>query len=42
MQMPYFGHKWYQLDMGKWLLKSLKPFGLIWDLKIPKELESSR
>ncbi len=36
MQMPYFGHKWYEMDMGKWVLMVLKPFGVVWDLKIPK------
>ncbi len=38
MQMPFFGHKWYQIDMGKWLLVTLKLFGLVWDLKVPKDL----
>jgi stearoyl-CoA desaturase (Delta-9 desaturase) len=36
LQMPYFGHKWYQVDMGKWLIMAFKSFGLAWDLKIPK------
>lgn len=35
MQMPYFGHRWYQLDIGKWVLIFLKHLGLVWNLKIP-------
>lgn len=37
MQMPYFSHHWYQLDLGKWVLVVLKHCKLIWNLKIPKE-----
>ncbi len=40
MQMPFLGHKWYELDLGKWLLIILKPLGVVWDFKIPKELRS--
>jgi stearoyl-CoA desaturase (delta-9 desaturase) len=41
LQMPYFGHKWYQIDIGKWVLQLCKPLGLVWDLKIPSELKKS-
>jgi len=34
LQMPFFGHKWYQIDMGKWLLLLLKRCGWVWDFKI--------
>jgi stearoyl-CoA desaturase (delta-9 desaturase) len=38
MQMPYLGHRWYEIDMGKWLIVLCSKLGLMWDLKIPKEL----
>jgi stearoyl-CoA desaturase (delta-9 desaturase) len=37
MQSPYFGFKWYQIDFGKMVLIVLRWFGLIWDLKVPRE-----
>jgi stearoyl-CoA desaturase (delta-9 desaturase) len=40
MQNPFLGHRWYQIDMGKWVLIALKQFGLVWDLKVPKEFKS--
>jgi len=38
LQMPFLGHHWYQLDMGKWVILALQKCGLVWDLKVPKEL----
>lgn len=40
MQMPFFGHRWYQIDLGKWLLVLFAQLGWVWDLKIPKELRT--
>ncbi len=31
----YLGHRWYQIDLGKYVLLALRPFGLVYDLKIP-------
>jgi stearoyl-CoA desaturase (delta-9 desaturase) len=42
MQMPFFGHKWYQIDFGKWLILMLKNFGLAWDLKVPKMTDDTK
>lgn len=28
MQSPYFGQKWYEIDMGKWLIKLIEHTGL--------------
>lgn len=36
LQMPFFGHKWYEIDIGKWVLQMLQRSRLVWDLKIPK------
>jgi len=36
---PYsaaFGLKWWQLDLGFWLIRSLHAVGLAWDVKLPK------
>lgn len=36
---PYsaaFGLKWYQLDPGFWLIRSLQAVGLAWDVRLPK------
>lgn len=41
MQMPFFGHKWYEIDMGKWVLQLFKMFGVVWDLKIPQKAPGS-
>lgn len=39
---PYssvMGHKWWEIDIGTWILKLLSKFDLVWDLKKPsKEL----
>lgn len=42
LQMPFFGHRWYQLDIGKWVILGLLRLGWVWDLKIPKELVKSQ
>ncbi len=31
----YLGHRWYQFDLGKYVLWALRPFGLVHSLKIP-------
>ncbi len=40
MQMPFFGHRWYEIDMGKWVLQALRPFKVVWGFKGVKETES--
>jgi len=37
MQMPFLGHKWYQIDFGKWVLMAFHRLGWVSDLKIPRE-----
>jgi stearoyl-CoA desaturase (delta-9 desaturase) len=43
---PYssvMGHKWWEIDIGTWILLLLKKFNLVWDLKKPsKELMNRR
>lgn len=34
LQMPYLGHHWYEIDMGKWILLLLKRWGWVWELKL--------
>ncbi len=31
----YIGHRWWQVDLGKYVLWALKPFRLVYDLRIP-------
>ena len=35
------GLRWWQLDLTWWLLKLLERFGLVWDLKLPKQQSTS-
>lgn len=37
LQMPFLGHHWYQVDMGKWLILLFARLGWVWDLKIPSK-----
>jgi stearoyl-CoA desaturase (delta-9 desaturase) len=37
LQMPYLGHHWYQIDMGKWVLQIFKRVGWVWGLKVQNE-----
>lgn len=30
-----FGLKWWQIDLGYWVISTLKAVGLVWDVKIP-------
>lgn len=39
LQMPFFGHHWYQIDMGKWLILFFNRLGWVSDLKIPSSLK---
>ena len=35
---PYsaaFGLRWYQIDPGLWLIRSLEAVGLVWNVKVP-------
>lgn len=34
LQMPFLSHKWYQIDMGKWLIQLLAKLHLVWGLKL--------
>lgn len=34
MQMPFFSHKWYQIDFGKWFIQLLCYCKLAWGLKL--------
>ncbi len=36
LQMPFFSHRWYQIDIGKWFLLLFKQLGWVWDLKTKK------
>lgn len=38
LQMPFLGHRWYQIDLGKWLILLFKKCGWVWDLKINKAI----
>ncbi|MBN9287167.1 MAG: hypothetical protein BGO43_00885 [Gammaproteobacteria bacterium 39-13] len=40
LQMPFLGHRWFEIDMGKWALLILQKCGWVWDLKIPKHFTS--
>ncbi len=31
----YFGLSWWQVDLGAWLIRVLKPLGWVWDIKAP-------
>jgi stearoyl-CoA desaturase (delta-9 desaturase) len=33
LQKPFFGHKWYQIDFGKWVLLSFARLGWVSELK---------
>jgi stearoyl-CoA desaturase (Delta-9 desaturase) len=35
----YIGHRWYQVDLGKYVLFALRPFRLVYDLHIPTRAE---
>ncbi|MBS0290731.1 MAG: acyl-CoA desaturase [Proteobacteria bacterium] len=36
LQMPFLGHRWYEIDIGKWVLLFFKKIGQVSDFKIPK------
>lgn len=36
LQMPFFGHRWFEIDIGKWVLLCFEKCGWVWDLKVPK------
>ncbi len=38
----YLGHRWYQVDFGKYMLLAMKPFGLVHDLVVPSREERLR
>ncbi len=35
----YLGHRWYQFDLGKYVLLALRPFKLVYALKVPTKEE---
>lgn len=35
----YLGYRWYQIDLGKYALWIMRPFGLVYGLKIPTKVE---
>ncbi len=35
----YLGHRWYQVDLGKYVLWMMRPFGLVYDLVVPSRDE---
>lgn len=39
LRMPFLGHHWYQIDIGKWVLLALARLKLVWGLEIPPLLK---
>lgn len=37
LQMPFFSHHWYQIDIGQWIILTFQRLGWAWDLKLPKQ-----
>ena len=35
----HIGHRWYQIDLGRYVLAVLRPFKLVYDLKLPSREE---
>lgn len=33
----FLGHDWWQLDPGRWLIRTLESLGLVWDVWMPKD-----
>ncbi len=38
----YLGHRWYQVDVGKYVLMALKPLRLVSDVRVPSREERAR